>query len=118
MKYSLGHVISEKGVVVDPAKIKAIITWPISKYVHDTISFMGLTRYYRNFIDIFSKIAHPITTLQKKHVRFVWSQQCQGIFDQLKHLLATTPILRTVDPNKDFVVCIDTSKDGLQGVLT
>ena len=41
MKYSLGHVILEKGVAVDPTKIKAIITWPISKYVHDTRSFMG-----------------------------------------------------------------------------
>ena len=36
----------------------------------------------------------------------------------MKHLLTTTPILRIVDPNKDFVVCTDASKDGLGGVLT
>ena len=30
----------------------------------------------------------------------------------------TTPILKIVDPNKDFVVCTDASKEGLGGVLT
>ena len=48
----------------------------------------------------------------------MWSQQCQDSFDKLKLLLTTTPILRIVDPNKDFVVCTDASKDGLGGVLT
>ena len=45
-------------------------------------------------------------------------QQCQDTFDKLKHLLTTTSILRIVDPNKDFVVCTNASKDGLGGVLT
>ena len=79
---------------------------------------MGLTGYYRRFIDIFSKITHPIATLQKQSLWFVWSQQCQNSVDKLKHLLTTTPILRIVDLNKDFVVCTDASKDGLGGVLT
>ena len=42
----------------------------------------------------------------------------QDNFDKLKHMLTTTPILRIVDPNKDFVVCTDASKDGLAGILT
>ena len=76
---------------------------------------MGLTWYYRIFIDIFSWINNDITTLQKKGIEFVWSQQCQDSFDKLKHLLTTKPILRIVDPNKDFVVCTEASKDGLGG---
>ena len=48
----------------------------------------------------------------------MWSQQCQDSFDKLKHLLITKPILRIVDPNKDFVVCTDASKDSLGGFLT
>ena len=39
----LGHAISEKGVAVDPDKVKAIIEWPVPKDVHDIMSFMGLT---------------------------------------------------------------------------
>ena len=89
------------------------------KYVHDIKSFMGLTGYYCRFIEIFSRINHPITTLQKKSVKFVWSQQCQDSFNKLKHLLTTTLVLRIYNyHNKGFVVCTDASKDGLGGVLT
>ena len=82
---SLGHVISEEGTPVDPAKIRAILEWPVPKDVLDIRSFMGLTWYYRKFIDFFSRIAHPITNLEKKGILFIWSQQCQDSFDKLKH---------------------------------
>ena len=59
----LGHVISSEGIVVDLEKIKAIMEWPMPKDVADIRSFMGITRYYRRFIEGFSKIAYPITSL-------------------------------------------------------
>jgi hypothetical protein len=62
----LGHVISEEGIAVDPNKIRAIMEWPISKDVVDIWSFMGITKYYRRFIEGFSKITYPITLLKKK----------------------------------------------------
>jgi hypothetical protein len=31
----LGHVISSKGIVVDPEKIKSIMEWPVPKDVED-----------------------------------------------------------------------------------
>ena len=114
----LGHVISTEGIVVDPEKIKAIIEWPVPKDVADIWSFMGITRYYRRFIEGFSKIAYPIMSLQKKGTKFNWSQKCQDSFNKLKELLTTTPILKVVDPEKDFTICVDTSKEGLGGVLT
>ena len=61
---------------------------------------------------------NPITTLQKKSVWFIWSQQRQDSFDKLKHLLTSTPILRIVDPNKDFVVWTNATKEVLWGILT
>ena len=64
----LGHVISEEGVAVDPAKIKATLEWPVPKYVHDIIYFIGLTCYYHIFIEMFSRISHPITTLENKSI--------------------------------------------------
>lgn len=32
-------------------------------------------------------------------------------------MLTTAPILNIVDPNKDYVVCTDASKEGVDGVL-
>jgi hypothetical protein len=62
----LGHVISEEGIAVDPEKIRAIMEWPIPKDVADIRSFMGITGYYRRFIEGFSKIAYPITSYRKR----------------------------------------------------
>jgi hypothetical protein len=59
----LRHVISSEGIVVDPEKIKSIMEWPVPKDVVDIQSFMGITRYYRKFIEGFSKIAYPIMSL-------------------------------------------------------
>jgi hypothetical protein len=50
----LGHVISEEGIVVDIEKIKYIEGWPIPRNDLEVISFMGLARYYRRFIEGFS----------------------------------------------------------------
>jgi hypothetical protein len=101
----LGHIISEEGITVDPEKIKAIEGWPTPRNVSEVRSFMGLAGYYRRFIEGFSKIAHPITSLQKKGVKFEWTSDCERSFQHLKHLLTSAPILRIVDPNEDFIVC-------------
>eukprot|EP00253_Pinus_taeda_P015686 PITA_15686 len=113
----LGHVISKEGIAVDPEKIRTIMEWPVPKDVADIRSFMGLAGYYRRFVEGFSRVAYPITSLQKKGKIFKWTAECQRSFEQLKHLLTTAPILSIADPNKDYVVCTDASKEGVGGVL-
>jgi hypothetical protein len=114
----LGHVISAEGLYIDPEKTKSIMEWLVPKDVADIKSFMGIIGYYRQFIEGFSKIAYPITSLQKKGTRFNWSEKCQDSFNKLKELLTTTPILKVADPDKDFTICVDASKEGIGGVLT
>ena len=62
----LGHVVTKERISVDPEKIREIEDWPVPKDVTDVRSFMGITGYYRRFIEGFSRIANPITSLQKK----------------------------------------------------
>jgi hypothetical protein len=76
----LGHVISEEGVAVDPDNIKSIMEWTAPKDVSDIISFMGLEKYYKRFIKGFSKIGCPITALQRKGVKFIWTLECEERF--------------------------------------
>ena len=59
----LGHIISDEGISMDPEKLKSIMEWPVLKNAHEVRSFMGLVGYYRIFLEGFSKIAKPITTL-------------------------------------------------------
>jgi hypothetical protein len=104
-------------MTVDPDKIKSIMDWPTPKDVSDIKSLMGLTRYYRRFIKGFSKIGFPNTSLQKKGVKFIWTSECEEIFQELKYLLTNAHILKIADPNKDFLVCTNDCKEGLGGVL-
>ena len=113
----MGHIIYKRGLAVDPEKIKAIKEWPVPTNVSVVRSFMGIAGYYRRFVERFSAIAHPITSLQRKGVKFEWTEKCKNSFDQLKLKLTTAPILKIADPDKEFVVCTDASREGLGGVL-
>ena len=72
---------------------------------------MGLVGYYRKFIEGFSKIAHLITSLQNKGVKFHWTLDCEKSFQHLKKLLPSAPILRIANPNEEFIVCTDACKE-------
>ena len=113
----LGHIVFKDGISVDPNKIKTMYEWQVSKKLNDIRSFMGITGYYQNFIEGFPKIAYPITSLQKKGKKFDWREKCIGSFNKLKHLLTTAPILKTLDHFKDFVICTNACKEGLDEVL-
>jgi hypothetical protein len=88
----LGHIISNGGISVDPAKVKEIVVWSIPTIVMEIQSFLGLARYYRRFIEGFSKIAKPMTLLLEKGREFKWDEKCQDSFDQLKKRLMTTSV--------------------------
>jgi hypothetical protein len=114
----LGHIISEEGILVDLEKVQAIREWPAPRNVTKVRSFMGLEGYYRRFMVGFSRIAHSITSLQRKGQKFQWTKECENSFQQLKQLLTSAPILKVADPDKDYVVCTDVYKEGLGGVLS
>ena len=62
----VGHIISAEGVSVDPQKVEAILNWKPPTSVTKIRSFLGLARYYRKFVEGFSKIATPLTRLTRK----------------------------------------------------
>ena len=113
----LGHIISETGISLDPEKIKAIKYWATPTSVTDIRPFFGLAGYYQKFIENFSRIAWPMTALQKKSSKFLWTTKSKESFQKLKKLLMTPPVLRVVDLDGDFIVCMDASKEGLGGFL-
>jgi hypothetical protein len=81
----LGHVISKEGISIDPSKVEAVVNWARPMSVHEIRSFLGLTSYYRRFVERFSKLAAPLTKLTKKNEAFIWSEDCEIRFQELKH---------------------------------
>ena len=113
----LGHILSEDGVAVDPAKVGAVPNWKQPMTVTEVRSFLSLAGYYRRFIEGFSKIARPMIELTKKDKKFVWTEACEKSFEVLKKRLTSAPVLTLPDIHKDFVVFCDASRQGLGCVL-
>ncbi|KAJ9546526.1 hypothetical protein OSB04_019069 [Centaurea solstitialis] len=113
----LGHIVTQEGIKVDPAKIEAIKDWESPKSPSEVRSFLGLAGYYRRFIEHFSAIATPLTALTKKDVKFEWTSTCEYAFNNLKGKLTSAPILTLPNGTDGFVVYCDASKLGLGCVL-
>jgi hypothetical protein len=113
----LGHTISNKGVTVDSSKVDAVLGWAQPKSVTEVRSFLGLAGYYRKFIEGFSSLALPLTKLTRKGKSFVWDQECEDSFIELKRKLVSAPVLTIPDTTKDFSLYCDASKNGLGCVL-
>jgi hypothetical protein len=56
--------------------------------------------------------------LKKKGVKFECTSKREEIFQQLKDIFTSAPILKIADPDEDFMVCIDACKEVLGGFLT
>ncbi|WVZ84560.1 hypothetical protein U9M48_031585 [Paspalum notatum var. saurae] len=113
----LGHILSAKGVAVDPSKVEDVLNWKQPQTVTEIRSFLGLAGYYRRFIKDFSKIAKPMTALTQKNAKFAWSPKCEEAFGTLKKLLTSAPVLAQPDITKPFDVYCDASGSGLGCVL-
>ena len=69
--------MTKEWISANPEKIQEIEDWPVQKDVTDVRSIMGITGYYWRFIEGFSKIENPITSLQKKGKKFDWNSKCE-----------------------------------------
>ena len=103
-------MVSRGGIFVDPAKIEAIIIWPVPKTLKAWRGFLGLAGYYRKFIKDFGTLVSPLTELTKKD-SFVWTEAAQEAFEKMK-LVLSTPVLAMPDYDKVFVIECDAPEVG------
>ncbi|GKC98356.1 putative reverse transcriptase domain-containing protein [Tanacetum coccineum] len=80
----LGHVINGDGIHVDPSKIEAVKNWEAPRTPSKVRSFLGLARYYRRFIENFSKIVKSLTILTLKSKTFDWGEEQEKAFQTLR----------------------------------
>ncbi|KAJ8753514.1 hypothetical protein K2173_022755 [Erythroxylum novogranatense] len=111
------ELLSEQGVHVDPKKIEAVVHWEAPKNIAEVRSFLGLAGYYRRFVEGFSMIATQMTKLLRKNQKFVWSEECQRSFEELKLRLTSAPILVLPSGDEGYAVYSDASRKGLGCVL-
>nr|GEV92487.1 reverse transcriptase [Tanacetum cinerariifolium] len=109
----LGYTVSSDGIIMDPTKVEAITKWLRPMTVTEVRSFMGLVGYYRRFVEGFSLLALPLTKLMRKGEKFVWNEEREKSFEELKRRLVSSLVLTLPSGTCGYHVYSDASKKGL-----
>jgi hypothetical protein len=113
----LEHIVSERWIEVDKAKIEVIEQLPPPTNVKGIRSFLGDEGFYRHFIGNFSSIARTLTSLLAKDFRFHFDDECLKAFNTLKKALVSAPIIQPPDWKLPFEIMCDASDYAVGAIL-
>lgn len=113
----LGYIVSKEGVRLSDFGINAVRNFLIPKNVRDVQSFIGLSSYFRKFIENFAAIASALHALLKKGAIFEFGQQQMEAFETLKRKLIAAPILSIYNPDDPTELHCDANSQGFGAVL-
>jgi hypothetical protein len=114
----LGHVLNSKGRHTDPKKVEAVRDMPPPAGVQELETFLGKVGYYQAFIKDYADLTYPLNRLRRKNVPWEWTELHQRVYERLKELLCSAPVLRHPDFERPFVLQTDASGYGLGAVLS
>ena len=116
----LGHVVGGGLVQPERSKVQGVESFPTPTNKKQVRCFLGMTCYYRKFIQDYASIATPLTDLTKNAApnQVVWTDRCERSFQKLKNLLCSEPVLRSPDFTKEFILQTDASDVGVGAVLS
>jgi hypothetical protein len=114
----LGHMIYPGGLGVVASKVEVVMSIPKPRDVSRLRAFLGLCNYYRKFVKTFSAIAKPLTILTRLDQLWIWGDEQEAAFGQLKDRLASAPILRRPIAGRTYQLHTDWSTLGIGAVLT
>jgi len=105
----LGLAVAHGLIAMDPIKVAGVAEWPVPKTKKEVQSFLGFTNFYCRFIEGFLHHAQPLFDLTKKDVPWVWNNNQQKAFNELKSRITSSPVLQFADNSLPFHVEADSS---------
>jgi len=113
----LGYIISPEGITLSSRHVEAVQNFPRPTKVVEVQRFLGLTNYFRKFIENYAFIAKPLQNLLKKSTQFAFDDQCHKAYETLKEKLTSYPVLRLYNPAAMTELHTDASAIALAGIL-
>ena len=93
------------------AKVQAINDFPVPSSKNQLMRFLGMAGYYRKFCNNFSSMSAPLTDHLKKNCKYVWNENCQNSFENIKATkvisvyLSSQPVAHLGDAPQKRVSC-------------
>ena len=109
----MGHLITND----DESKVDAILSMPAPTDVQGVKRFCGMIQYLSKFLQNLASDLQPIRELTRKDAEWNWPVKCEEAFQKVKQKITDTPVLVCFDPDKELVLQVDSSKDGLGAAL-
>ena len=100
----LEHMVSERGIEVDPDKIKAILDMPVPRTEKEIKGFLGKLQYIIHFITRLTNICEPIFRLLRKNQPTIRNDDCQLAFEKIKEYLFSPPVLVPPMPGRPLLL--------------
>ena len=116
----LGAIAGNDMLLEDPDKIRAIVNMPMPRNSQTEIrGFLGMTSFWRRWIDSYAQKARPLNDLLKKgvNVKKLWSSAQDDAVNALKRSILKYPILRQYNPLIETRVITDASDYACGAVL-
>lgn len=113
----VGHLLTADGLKPDPEKVRAIQEMPEPADKQAVMRFMGMVQYLAKFIPNLSEISAPLRSLLESKTQWHWEESQKKSFQQLRSLVASTPVLKYFDVNKPVTLSVDASSKGLGAVI-
>ena len=113
----IGHIATDRGLCVDPAKVRAIVEMPQPTDVAGVQRLLGMAQYLAKFLPHLSDLTKPIRDLTQKDVTWVWDQPQEKAFKELKNAITSTPVLRYYNLEEEVTLQCDASQTGLGAAL-
>ena len=116
----LGWQVGNGEIQIDPNKISGIKNWPRTlKNKKDVQIVLGVLGYQRPQIKGFAKIVKPLVELTKKeNDEFKWTKEAEEALNRLIDIETSDPVLKCLDPEKQFEMEVDASAFALGAVLS
>ena len=115
----LGYIISTGNISMDQVLVvRGVEEWPKPTDRKALQRFLGFTHFYHRFIRNYSMLAAPLTHLTSTEVRFVWDQEAEKAFRDLKKRFTSAPILVHPDHKAQFIVEVVASNVGVGAILS
>jgi hypothetical protein len=113
----LGFLVSCRGIEANPEKIRTIKAMQPPARIKDVQKLMGCLAALSRFISRLAEWALPFFKLLRKSGPFVWTNDTEEAFQELKRYLTSPPVMVAPEPGEPLLLYIAATSEAVSMVL-